>query len=169
MAQFNETARLFTFQRKPVLDLFDENERYVPTWQGTGVAGRHRVAYEFVSSHMRKIGLSDGLAPPVWTFETDPGELELLAVMLLSDHELAQSDYVTLELLVPENLILRTSYTAWCDLYFACLETGEIEDDGKWLDCNPSDEHPSHTAQAILPYITKRWVKNVVPLKVPAA
>ncbi|WP_420332598.1 hypothetical protein [Roseibium sp.] len=114
--------------------------------------GRHRTAYEFVSRYMFKIGLSEGVTPPVWTFETDPGDLELLATMLLSDHELSQSDYFTLELMVPENRILRTSYSAWCDLYFSCLETGKIEDDGKWLDCSPTDEYPSHTAQAILPY-----------------
>lgn len=166
MTQSSKTARLFTFQRTPVLDLFDTDGRYIPTWQGTGVAGRHRIAYEFVSRHMGRIGLSDGLSPPVWTFEADPGDLELLATMLLSDHELSQSDYVTLELLVPEDLILRTSYSAWCDLYFSCLETGRIEDDGKWLDCSPTDEYPSHTAQAILPYMRKTWINSVAPLKV---
>lgn len=161
----SETARLFTFQRTPVLDLFDADGCYLPTWEGTGILGRHRTAYEFVSRYMCKIGLSNGLSPPVWTFETDPGELDLLATMLLSDHELSQSDYVTLELIVPENRILRTSYSAWCELYFSCLETGRIEDDGTWLDCSPTDEYPSHTAQAILPYILKEWVKKVVPLK----
>jgi len=163
----SETARLFTFQRTPVLDLFDAHGCYQPTWFGTGIAGRHRIAYEFVSRHMCEIGLLHSLTPPVWTFETDPDELELLATMLLSDHELSQSNYVTLELLVPENFILRTSYSAWCDLYFSCLETGRIEDDGKWLDCSPTDEYPSHTAQAILPCILKTWVKNVAPLKIP--
>lgn len=115
---------------------------------------------------MCEIGLSDGLTPPVWTFEAEPDELEFLAVMLLSDHELAQSDYVTLELNVPESLILRSSYSARCDIYFSCLETGRIEDHGSWLDCSLKDEYPSQTAQAILPYILKRWVKKVVPLRI---
>lgn len=166
MTNSGKTVRLFTFQRSSVLSLFDTDGCYRPTWKGTGIAGRHRIAYEYVSRYMCEIGLSDGLTPPVWTFEAEPDELELLAVMLLSDHELAQSDYVTLELNVPESLILRTSYSAWCDIYFSCLETGRIEDDGSWLDCSPTDEYPSQTAQAILPYILKRWVKKVVPLRI---
>ncbi|WP_421983284.1 hypothetical protein [Roseibium sp.] len=168
MTRSGKTIRLFTFQRTPVLDLFDADGCYRPTWEGTGIAGRHRIAYEFVGRHMCEIGLSDGLTPPVWAFEADPGELGLLATMLLSDHELSRSDYVTLELNVPEDLILRTSYGAWCELYFSCLETGRIEDDGKWLDCSPVDEYPSHTAQAILPYVLKKWILSVEPLKAPS-
>ncbi|MET1410789.1 hypothetical protein ABVF61_00880 [Roseibium sp. HPY-6] len=161
-----DTARLFTFQKTCMMDLFDEDGCYVPSWEGTGARGNHRVAYEYVSEHLRHIGLSQCLAPPVWTFETAPEELDLLATMLFSEHELAQSDFVTLELAVPEKTILRTSYGAWCDLYFDCLETGRIEDDGKWLDCDPANDDQPYTVQAIISCIRKQWIVSVEPLVV---
>jgi len=71
--------------------------------------------------------------PPVWAYEAEPKELDLLAAALLSGHELSRSEYVTFELMVPEKFILRTAYGAWCELYFSCLETGEISDNGSWV------------------------------------
>lgn len=164
-----DTARLFTFQKACMMELFDEDGCYVPTWEGTGVRGNHRIAYEYVSEHLQSIGLSQSLTPPVWTFEAEPEELDLLATMLLSDHELAQSDFVTLELAVPEKAILRTSYGAWCDLYFDCLEKGQIEDDGKWLDCNLAGDYQPFTVQAIISCIRKPWIVSTEPLSVAVA
>jgi hypothetical protein len=159
-------TRLFTFQKTCVLDLFDGDGRYVPTWEGIGVAGNHRIAYQYVSDQMRKAGLTNAGTPPVWTFEASPEDLELLATALLSEHELAQSRYVTLELTVPESMVLRSDYAAWCDLYFDCLETGAVPDDPSWLNHSQTKTGGHETVQAILPYIQKTWVTSVEPLQV---
>lgn len=164
VASRTRCARLFTFQKSCVLDLFDSERRYVPTWEGTGIRGNHRIAYEFVVRQLRQMELTQTDTPPVWAYEAEPKELDLLAEALLSDHELSRSEYVTIELMVPEKFILRTAYGAWCELYFSCLETGEISDDGSWLAVDPEQEN-HETVQAILPHILRSWVVTTKPLR----
>jgi len=148
------------------LRLFDDNGRYVPTWEGIGVSEKDRVAYRYVNSLLKERGLSDGTAPPVWTFECVPDDLDLLATMLLSDHELETFDYVTLELRVPDSQMLRTSYGDWCELYFSILETGAIEDDGRWIERAKTADGEAFTVQAILPFLRKDWIVSAAPLTV---
>ncbi len=157
-------ARLFTFQKSCVLDLFDFEGRYVPTREGIGIQGNHRIAYEFVVRQLRQIELTQTDTPQVWAYEAEPKELDLLASALLSDHELSLSEYVTVELMVPEKFLVRTAYGAWCELYFSCLETREISDDGSWLAVDPIQEN-HETVQAILPHILRSWVVATKPLR----
>ncbi|MES0809174.1 hypothetical protein ABLO27_06820 [Roseibium sp. SCPC15] len=158
-------ARLFTFQRACILNLFDETGKYTPTWKGINASAKDRIAYTYAGSFLKRLGLSDGNCPPVWTYETQPENLEHLATMLLSDHELSQSDFVTLELSVPSNMILRSSYHQWCSVYFDCLETGEIGDDGGWLDwSSASTDDADDVIQAILPFLKRTWIVSCAPL-----
>jgi len=157
-------ARLFTFQRACILELFDKTGRFTPTWEGIGVSGAARTAYRFVSSHLKRLGLSDGWSPPVWTYEVPRQELNILATLLLSEHELAEYDYVTLELSVPQGMILRSSYGEWCSVYFNCLDTGAVEDDGRWLDWQAAAADDEDEVQAILPFLQRDWIVRSEPL-----
>lgn len=84
--------------------------------------------------------------------------------MLLSEIELQSREFVTLELRVPEDQILRSSYNLWCDLFFDCLERGEVVDDGTWLDWKEAVQDDGDTVQAILPCLRRDWVTSVTPL-----
>ncbi|MCV0427713.1 MAG: hypothetical protein K5905_19835 [Roseibium sp.] len=158
------SARLFTFQRACILDLFDGSGWYFPSWDGIAVSEKDRLAYSHVNKHLVDCGLSEGKTPPVWTYECKREELDLLATMLLSDHELQSSDYITLQLKVPEQYILRTCYHEWCELYFTILETGQIEDNGRWLDLKTGSDSKDVTVQAILPFLHKNWIVSQEPL-----
>ena len=157
-------ARLYTFQRGLILDLFDPAGIYVPSWDGIGAAGNLRTAYAYAASQLEKRKLGDGTSPPVWTYEAKPEQLALLADMLLSEIELQSNDFVTLELSVPETMILRSSYGHWCDLFFDCLDSGQITDDGKWLNWQQQGHDADGTVQALLPHLRRDWIVSVTPL-----
>ncbi|WP_422376642.1 hypothetical protein [Roseibium sp.] len=159
-----ERVRLFTFQRALILNLFDPVGLYTPTWNGIGATGNLRTAYAYAASQLERLNLSDGASPPVWAYETRPEDLADLAHMLLSEVELRSNEYVTLELSVPEPQVLRSSYGLWCDLFFECLENGEIVDDGAWLDWQKVDQDDSDAVQAILAHLRRDWVVSVSPL-----
>ena len=149
---------MFTFQRACILDLFDATGKYVPTWDGIGISEKDRLAYSHANRHLLERGMSDGKTPPVWTFECNPEELDLLAELLLSEHEMETFEYVTLELSVPVEHILRTSYGDWCELYFSILETGRIEHNGRWLECPEGSASDEVTVQTLLPYVLESWI-----------
>eukprot|EP00903_Cladosiphon_okamuranus_P001674 g1672.t1 len=157
-------ARLFTFQRALILDLFDTSGLYVPTWDGIGAAGNLRLAYAYAASQLERRRLCDGTSPPVWTYEAPPEQLAHLAHMLLSEIELRSNDFVILELSVPEAMILRSSYSLWCDLFFNCLDTGQVADNGNWLNWQQATHNVDDTVQAILPHLRRDWIVSVTPL-----
>lgn len=139
----------------------------MPSWAGIQTPPQYRLAYEYAAKHMKEHGLCDGRTPPVWTFETQEDDLELLAASLLSEHEFNQFEYVTLELFVPENRLLRSSYGHWCELLFQSIETGRIEDDGSWLCLNgQQDDHSPGSVQILIPHIRKEWIRKVEPLEI---
>ncbi|MEM9632619.1 MAG: hypothetical protein AAGA50_14910 [Pseudomonadota bacterium] len=159
-------ARLFSFQRACVLDLFDKSGKYTPAWEGINACAKGRLAFTYAGSFLKNLGLSDGTRPPVWTYETHPKNLNHLATMLLSDYDLTHSDFVTLELCVPTGMILRSSYHEWCSVYFDCLETGEVNDNRRWLDWKTALIHDSDDViQAILPFLKTDWITSCTPLR----
>ncbi|MFE9775839.1 hypothetical protein ACFYOV_30110, partial [Streptomyces sp. NPDC005931] len=72
---------------------------------------------EVMTDEMRRGGIDCEGRPPVWAWVgADSGEERVLATarMLLSDAEL-QSGVLVLDLEVPGDLVLQSSYSHWCE------------------------------------------------------
>lgn len=161
-----KTVRLITVQRTDILDHFDTQGVFRADWHAIGVTGHARLAYDHVLSEMKAQGLSDGAHPPVWTWQTGKADAIDRAFELLSDAERNAHAYVLIELAVPDNVLLRSSYQGWCDLYFDCVETGRIHDDGHWRDWTLVDPATYDVVQALLPHIEDQWITGTSPLPV---
>jgi len=159
-----KTVRLITVQRADILDHFDKLGVFRADWHAISVTGHARMAYDHVLSEMKAQGLSDGAHPPVWTWQTDRVDAIGRAFELLSDAERDAHAYVLIELAVPDRILLRSSYQGWCDLYFDCVETGRIHDDGHWRDWKSVDLATYDVVQALLPHIEDQWITGTSPL-----
>jgi len=159
-----KTVPLITVQRADILEHFDTRGVFRAEWCAISVTGHARIAYDHVLSEMKDQGLSDGVHPPVWTWQTDRADAIGRAFELLSDAERDAHAYVLIELAVPDRILLRSSYQGWCDLYFDCVEAGRIHDNGHWLNWKSVDLATYDVVQALLPHIDGQWITRTAPL-----
>lgn len=157
--------RLFTVQHDSVLAQFGADLRYRADWSSNGVRGYERTAYDHALHKMVERGLSDGRHPPIWAWQCDREAARELAFALLSEAEREHGDYVVIELNVPADAVLRSSYHGWCDLLFQCLETGVISADDAWLAWDSVDPQSGDVVQALLPGIDRSWIVETSPLE----
>jgi hypothetical protein len=153
-------AIFHTFQRRDILTLFDETGLYQASWDRIEANGHTRLAYEFAVRTMEDKTIACYGKPPVWAWEMPKGALPDLAESLYSDFEKQCFDYVMLSLDVPDQLALRSSYHGWCDLYFDCLESGQIDSqmNADWLDWRSADIEAGDAVQVMLPFLRKDWI-----------
>ena len=155
-------ARLYSFQRREFMSRFESSDVVLAEWRHVDPNPNGRLAYDYARREMQDHGLAIGLNPPIWAWEIRPDELSELADALYSDFEKSTFSYVTVTLDVPEEMILRSSYHGWCDLYLDCLETGEIQarHGQDWLNWQAVDKDGGDCIQVLLPCLHKDWVRD---------
>ena len=167
--QAHPVTRLWTFQPERVVLRIESGKRFLPSWDST--QENWRSAYEWMASRMHeKVGFSTD-APPVWCWhscgELGKGPTVGTARALLSDREIEQTLY-TLELRVPSDLVLLSSYSDWNELLDHVVDGERVMDEDRWAEMFsvPPLKHDDDDIQAAIPYIEPDWVTSVRPLTI---
>ena len=84
--------------------------------------------------------------------------------MLLGSWDIHAASTVIIELQVPENLCLLSSYSVWNDALSDFLENSRKTIKGREFDMmfvEPLSKHPDDDIQAVIPYILPQWIVDV--------
>lgn len=155
--------RLYTIQKSNVLELIAEHGCYRASWRNINARGNRHIAYQHASMTMQVQGIGDGNCPPIWAWKADRPTALKLGFELLSEAELTSCAYTVIEFEAPAEFALQSSYYRWCDLYFDCIESGEIRDDRAWLNWRDAENDPDDHVQVLLPHIDKEWIISTEP------
>ncbi|WP_432096558.1 DUF3841 domain-containing protein [Streptomyces sp. bgisy100] len=160
--------RLWTVQHHHAVPALEEAGRLVGDWQR--VSPTWRSAYELMVGEMRQRGIDCAGRPPMWAWagpDTRDERVTVTVELLLSLHEWEQG-VVVLDLDVPDELVLLSSYSGWNDLLEAVL-TGAASPVMDWS-VGPDDLHDPVQCgvQACLPFIHPSWVRGIRPIERPA-
>ncbi|MET7338959.1 DUF3841 domain-containing protein [Nonomuraea sp. NPDC005650] len=155
--------RLWTVQHRAVLESLEDAGELVGDWVRIMV-GNYRACYEEMVAEMARRGLDCGGRPPVWAWagpDTRDNSVALTAEMLLcpqTPEEYAR--YVMLDLDVPDEAVLLSSYGRWNDFMEAII-MGEESPDMDWS----IGQEELNGVQACLPRVAAGWVLGVHPLE----
>ncbi|MFG1686159.1 DUF3841 domain-containing protein [Nonomuraea sp. NPDC049269] len=155
--------RLWTVQHRAVLRSLEDASGLVGDWDRIMVRS-YRACYEEMVAEMARRGLDGGGRPPVWAWagpDTRDNSVALAAEMLLcpqTPEEYAR--YVVLDLDVPDEVVLLSSYGRWNDFMNAIM-MGEGSPDMDWA---IGQEEPNGV-QACLTRVAAGWVLGVRPLE----
>ncbi|MEU4407296.1 DUF3841 domain-containing protein [Streptosporangium sp. NPDC023963] len=155
--------RLWTVQHRAVLKSLEDAGELVGDWDRI-MAGNYRACYEEMVAEMARRGLDSEGRPPVWAWagpDTCDNGVALAAEMLLcpqTPEEYAR--YVVLDLDVPDEVVLLSSYGRWNDFMYAII-MGEGAPDMDWA----IDREELDGTQACLARVAARWVLGARPLE----
>jgi hypothetical protein len=116
--------------------------------------------YEWMARQMESRGIAVGPHPPIWAWRPNtarPPKL-ITARMLLSDGELLRGVSI-IELEVPSEFVLLTSYSKWCDIFFKSSSELPSTPDPELYSVDQSKDDDD--TQACLPLIRREWVQAV--------
>ncbi|WP_433463177.1 DUF3841 domain-containing protein [Spirillospora sp. CA-128828] len=120
----NRPVRLWTVQHSAVLDSLETSGESVGDWARLPVAS-YRPVYDAMVAEMARRGLDCRGLPPVWAWlgpDTRDNAVAVTAESLLcpeTDEEYAR--YVVLDLDVPDEMVLLSSYGRWNDCSVTAL------------------------------------------------
>lgn len=162
--------RLWTFQFKAIATLLKAGNSHYCDWRY--VPSNWRPVYQFITEQMREKRIPITNHAPIWAWHScngwqKPPTLDD-ARGLLSDIEL-EMGVMTVEMEVPESIVLLSNYNRYCDLLFDHLDGNALayQTYRDMFDLNPTD--PELTIQATLPYISPEWVLDIRPLNLSPA
>ena len=118
----------------------------------------------------KTIGFSTD-APPVWCWhscqELGKGPTVETARALLSDWEMEQT-LCMLELHVPSDLVLLSSYGGWNEFLDHVMDNKPLTNEDRWTEMFnvPPLKRDHDDIQAVIPYIERDWVASVRPLRI---
>ncbi|WP_433473513.1 DUF3841 domain-containing protein [Spirillospora sp. CA-142024] len=155
--------RLWTVQHRAVLDSLETSGELVGDWARLPVAS-YRPVYDAMVTEMARRGLDCRGLPPVWAWlgpDTRDNAVAVTAESLLcpeTDEEYAR--YVVLDLDVPDETVLLSSYGRWNDF----MEANLLGGGSATMDWSIDREEPAGV-QACLPRVPARYVLGDRPLE----
>jgi hypothetical protein len=168
--QQQSTVRLWTFQRDIVASTLASGEVYRASWAHT--PANWRLAYWWMAGRLAAKSPLDTNAP-IWCWHSCNGchgaaPTVGTARKLLSDYDVEQG-MVTLELLVPIDLPLLSSYYAW-NTFLEKLVTRKRSPCSRRKQRRmfepPLFKHADDDIQAVIPYIAPNWVRRISTLTI---
>ncbi|MGI5204773.1 hypothetical protein ACQEU6_24735 [Spirillospora sp. CA-108201] len=150
-------------QHRAVLDSLETDGELVGDWARLSVAS-YRPVYDAMVAEMAQRGLDCRGRPPMWAWlgpDTRDNAVAVTAEILLcpeTDDEYAR--YVVLDLDVPDEMVLVSSYGRWNDFMKAILLGGEPAT----MDWSIDREEPAGV-QACLPRVPAGYVLGARPLE----
>ena len=155
--------KLWTFQSADIENLLEKQPVFFAEWKFTPV--NWRAAFEWMAAEMERRGIPLEGKAPIWTWQscqtTGRGPTIGTALDSYTDFQLL-SGMVLMELEVPEELCLCSTYSGFLRLL------DEVIDSGKVLHPEAHQEMfqipevlDGDDAQAAIPYIRKEWVKDI--------
>jgi hypothetical protein len=161
---------LWTFQPSTVVnESILAAPKFQVAWNRLGeFSSSDLTAYRWMVIQMEARGISlDGHAP-IWAWVcggegSRPPDLGT-ARSLLSDGQL-EDGYSTVEFEAPDELVLPSLYSHFCDLLFSPLDEVPVDDSYESMfSITDADREDVNGIRATLPYIIKTWVHDVRPI-----
>ncbi|MFB9884576.1 DUF3841 domain-containing protein [Planobispora siamensis] len=155
--------RLWTVQHRAVLEALEDTGELVGDWDRIMIRN-YRACYEVMVAEMARRGLDCGGRPPVWAWtgpDTRDNAVALTAELLLcpqTPEEYAR--YAVLDLDVPDDAVLLSSYGRWNDFTESIIMGGGSPE----MDWSIGREELSGV-QACLARVTSGWVLGARPLE----
>ncbi|MFI6509850.1 DUF3841 domain-containing protein [Streptosporangium sp. NPDC050855] len=155
--------RLWTVQHRAVLESLEDAGELLGDWDRIMVRN-YRACYQEMVAEMVRRGLVGGDRPPVWAWagpDTRDNRVALVAEALLcpqTPEEYAR--YVVLDLDVPDEVVLLSSYGRWNEFMEAVI----LGEESPVMDWSIGREE-LNGVQACLPRVAAGWVLGVRPLE----
>ncbi|MCM6776648.1 hypothetical protein NDR87_22810 [Nocardia sp. CDC159] len=154
--------RVWTLQAPEVASALRRTGRYRPDWDRVPV--NWRIAYGDMLIEMRRRGIDCGDGPPVWCW---PGrarprkQVRMTANLLLGDDQWARGVDL-LELDIPNELTVTTSYGRWNDHLERTMSLTAAEKPCR-MDWRPTPVHDYDALQVVVPELRREWLVRVRP------
>lgn len=163
MTPTQNVMKLWTIQHWKVVDAL--SPLYRASWDFT--PQNFRSAYRWMIHHLAKHSQMD--AVPVWCWHSCNGKLSVgptvdTASSLIGDWKYFAHQMRVIELDVPHELPLLSSYYEWNQLLDEALETQQTPDFNSphiSMFDSPLIKHDADDIQAVLPLIEKHWVLDI--------
>lgn len=156
-----ETIRLWTFQQSAIVPGLRGPGTYRASWSET--PANWRTAYEWMAQQFATA--TDCIAPdaPVWCWHSCNGRLGAAptvgtAAFLLSEYQLGQG-MVAIELTVPAEFVLLSSYNAWNSFLDFVIVNQRLPKNhrlARRMFAEPMLKHDTDDIQAVIPFIELR-------------
>jgi hypothetical protein len=165
------TVRLWTFQRSAIVVALKGPGAYRASWAET--PANWRIAYEWMARQIADRAECTGTDAPIWCWHSCNGRLGAAptvgtAAFLLSEYQLGQG-MVAVELAVPVEYVLLSSYHAWNSLLDFVIVNQRLPKSHRRagrMFADPLFKHDTDDIQAVIPFIEPAWVRGVTELRV---
>ncbi len=160
--------KLWTFQSAEIENLLEKLPVFYAEWAFTPVNWRQ--AYEWMAVEMERNGIHLNGYAPVWGWHSCgnwyKGPTVRLAMDMLTDYQLLNG-MVVLEMEVPDELCLLSTYSGFIELLDEVIDYGEI----RHADCHFNMFSlpvilDNDDIQAAIPYIRSEWVLDIRPIDI---
>lgn len=158
--------KLWTFQSIKAIEALQKNGVLYADWQYCPDLTWER-AYRWMAAEMNKRDIPIGEHPPIWAWHSCKayGHPPTLgdARALLSDIEL-EHGVQTLELSVPDELVLLSTYHLWNDLLDYFIDKKPLpkkQGFEKMFEFSNVDFERTDAIQATLPFLKKEWIVDI--------
>ncbi|MGW2160375.1 DUF3841 domain-containing protein [Nonomuraea sp. NPDC001699] len=161
--------RLWTVQHRMVLESLQDSGELVGDWTRV-LSHSCRPAYEEMVAEMARRGIDCAGRPPLWAWpgpDTRDDRVALTAELLLNPDGPEEYDrYVVLDLEVPDEFVVLSSYGRWNNFLEEIFFRGDSSPRMDWsIDQDELDEQADGRVQACLPRVAGPWVLSVRPLE----
>jgi hypothetical protein len=165
------TVRLWTFQQATVVPALKGPTTYRASWPET--PANWRIAYEWMAKQLSEATNGAANDAPIWCWHSCNGRLGNAptvgtAAFLLSEYQIGQG-MVAVELAVPVEFVLLSSYHAWnsfLDFVIVNQRLPKNHRRARRMFANPLFKHDTDDIQAVIPFIEPTWVRGVTELTV---
>jgi len=160
--------KLWTFQSAELENLLDKVEVVYAEWQLTPV--NWRPAYVWMAAEMERHGIELNGHAPVWAWHScskwfAPPTVGT-AMSLLTDYQLLNG-MVTIEMEVPDELCLLSSYARFNELLDEVIDFGTIRHpEAHYEMFSLPLELDMDEIQAVIPCINKDWILEIRPIDI---
>ncbi|WP_214324579.1 DUF3841 domain-containing protein [Nonomuraea sediminis] len=161
--------RLWTVQHRAVLKSLEDTGELAGDWTRV-MSPSFSPAYREMVAEMARRGLDCAGRPPLWAWhgpDTRDDRVALTAELLLNPQSPQEYElYAVLDLDVPDEFVLLSSYGRWNDFMEAIMFTRKSSPAMDWsIDPEEFGASISWRVQACLPRIAGTWVLGVRPLE----
>lgn len=159
----NSSIRLWSFQSAAIMPTLVAGRVHRADW--SFAPANFRLGYEWMSESLASILPGSCRSAPVWCWHSCNGEIgappTVGTAMSLLGFEAVNENLVALELSVPSDCVLLSSYYAWnrfLDVISLKERLPRSQLRRRWLFESPLLRHSTDDIQAVIPEIQPSWV-----------
>ncbi|GII95388.1 DUF3841 domain-containing protein [Sinosporangium siamense] len=158
--------RLWTVQHHTVPAILETTGELAGDWAKIMVSS-YAPAYREMVAEMARRGVDCAGRPPIWAWtgpDTRDADVVLTAELLLGPTTAEEyATYVILDLIVPDEIVVLSSYGRW-NTYLDAILFGEGPPYMDWT-IDPHEQDEPGRVQACLPVLKRSWVLNARPFE----